>query len=83
MAALAGGAAIHPMERFDAVAADAAIRAEGITHLVGGDDMLLLLAETLCPVPRHHGRMAEFHLEPQMLAPKDLPWVVEAFVTPH
>jgi fatty-acyl-CoA synthase len=45
MAALAGGAAIHPMERFDAVAADVAIRAEGITHLVGGDDMLLLLAE--------------------------------------
>ncbi len=45
MAALAGGAAIHPMERFDAVAADAAIRAQHITHLVGGDDMLLLLAE--------------------------------------
>lgn len=40
-------------------------------------------AETLCPVQRHHGRMAEFHVEPQMLAPKDLPWVVEAFVTPH
>ena len=40
-------------------------------------------AETLCPVLRHHGRMAEFHVEPQMLAPKDLPWVVEAFVTPH
>lgn len=45
MAALAGGAAIHPMERFDATVADAAIRAGGITHLVGGDDMLLLLAE--------------------------------------
>ena len=45
MAALAGGAAIHPMERFDAAAADATIRAAGITHLVGGDDMLLLLAE--------------------------------------
>ena len=40
-------------------------------------------AETLCPVHRHHGRMAEFHVEPQMLAPKDLPWVIEAFVTPH
>ena len=45
MAALAGGAAIHPMERFDAAAADAAIRAARITHMVGGDDMLLLLAE--------------------------------------
>lgn len=45
MAALAGGAAIHPMERFDSLAADATIRTERITHLVGGDDMLLLLAE--------------------------------------
>ncbi len=45
MAALAGGAAIHPMERFDAAAAEALIRRAGITHLVGGDDMLLMLAE--------------------------------------
>jgi fatty-acyl-CoA synthase len=45
MAALAGGAAIHPMERFDAREADATIRRERITHLVGGDDMLLMLAE--------------------------------------
>ena len=45
LAALAGGAAIHPMERFDAVAADALIRAAGITHMVGGDDLLLALAE--------------------------------------
>jgi fatty-acyl-CoA synthase len=45
MAALAGGAAIHPMERFDAMAAEALIRRAGITHLVGGDDMLLMLAE--------------------------------------
>lgn len=45
MAALAGGAAIHPMERFDAPAADALIRRHGITHLVGGDDLLLMLAE--------------------------------------
>jgi fatty-acyl-CoA synthase len=44
MAALAGGAAIHPMERFDAAEADALIRGAGITHLVGGDDMLLMLA---------------------------------------
>jgi fatty-acyl-CoA synthase len=45
MAAAAGGAAIHPMERFDAAEADAIIRGAGITHLVGGDDMLLMLAE--------------------------------------
>jgi fatty-acyl-CoA synthase len=45
MAALAGGAAIHMLERFDAAEADAAIRAAGITHLVGGDDLLLMLAE--------------------------------------
>jgi len=45
MAALAGGAAIHPMERFEAAEADAIIRRAGITHLVGGDDLLLMLAE--------------------------------------
>lgn len=45
MASLAGGAAIHPMERFEAAAADALIRRAGITHLVGGDDLLLMLAE--------------------------------------
>jgi fatty-acyl-CoA synthase len=45
MAALAGGAAINPMERFDAAEADATIRAAGVTHLVGGDDLLLMLAE--------------------------------------
>lgn len=45
MAALAGGAAIHPMERFDAAEADALIRRAGVTHMVGGDDMLLMLAD--------------------------------------
>jgi fatty-acyl-CoA synthase len=45
MAALAGGAALHPMERFDAAEADALIRRAGVTHLVGGDDLLLMLAE--------------------------------------
>ncbi len=50
LAALAGGAAIHPMERFEAAAADALIRAAGITHLVGGDDLLLALAE-VAPAP--------------------------------
>ncbi|WP_170985161.1 AMP-binding protein [Roseomonas sp. AR75] len=45
MAALAGGAAIHPMERFDAAEADALIRRAGVTHLVGGDDLLLMLAD--------------------------------------
>lgn len=44
MAALAGGAAIHPMERFDAAEADGLIRRAGITHLVAGDDLLLMLA---------------------------------------
>ena len=45
LAALAGGAAIHPMERFDPRAADAMIRAARVTHLVGGDDLVLSLAE--------------------------------------
>lgn len=40
-------------------------------------------AETLCPIVARHGRMAEFRVEPQTLAPKDLPWVIEAFVTPN
>ena len=40
-------------------------------------------AETLCPLVARHGRMAEFLVEPQSLAPKDLPWVIEAFVTPQ
>ncbi|WP_372622993.1 AMP-binding protein [Falsiroseomonas sp.] len=51
MAALAGGAAIHPMERFDAAEADALIRRAGITHLVGGDDLLLMLAEAAAGRP--------------------------------
>ena len=40
-------------------------------------------AERLCQPVARHGRMAEFHVEPQRLAPGDLPWVVEAFVTPN
>ncbi len=44
-AAIAGGAALHLMERFDAAEADALIRRHRITHLVGGDDLLLRLAE--------------------------------------
>ena len=40
-------------------------------------------AETLCQPVARHGRMAEFHLDPQTLSPDDLPWVVEAFVTPQ
>jgi hypothetical protein len=39
-------------------------------------------AERLCQPVARHGRMAEFHVEPQSLAAKDLPWVIEAFVTP-
>lgn len=45
LAALAGGAAIVMQERFEALAADALIRAERVTHLVGGDELLLKLAE--------------------------------------
>ncbi len=45
MAAVAGGARILPMERFDAAEADALIRAHRATHMVGGDDLLLRLAE--------------------------------------
>jgi fatty-acyl-CoA synthase len=45
LAGVAGGARIACMERFDAAAADALIRAEGVTHMVGGDDLLLKLAE--------------------------------------
>jgi fatty-acyl-CoA synthase len=45
LAGVAGGARIACLERFDAAAADALIRVEGITHMVGGDDLLLKLAE--------------------------------------
>jgi fatty-acyl-CoA synthase len=45
LAGLAGGAAIAMLERFDAASADALIRAKRITHMVGGDDLLLKLAE--------------------------------------
>lgn len=40
-------------------------------------------AERLCTPVARYGRMVEFHVEPQQLAPQDLPWVVEAFVTPN
>jgi fatty-acyl-CoA synthase len=45
MAAIAGGAAILSMERFDAVKAAALIRNRAVTHAVGGDDMLARLIE--------------------------------------
>jgi fatty-acyl-CoA synthase len=45
LAALAGGAAIVCLERFDAREADAAIRQHWVTHMVGGDELLLKLAE--------------------------------------
>jgi fatty-acyl-CoA synthase len=51
MAALAGGAKIVCMDRFDPQAADALIRAEGVTHMVGGDDMLFRLAEAAAGRP--------------------------------
>lgn len=40
-------------------------------------------AERLCRPVALHGRMAEFYMEPQRLAPEDLPWVAEAFVAPN
>ncbi|WP_431281454.1 AMP-binding protein [Humitalea sp. 24SJ18S-53] len=45
MAGIAGGARIVTMARFDAAAADTLIREQKITHMVGGDDLLLRLAE--------------------------------------
>jgi fatty-acyl-CoA synthase len=51
LAGMAGGARIACMERFDAAAADALIRAEGVTHMVGGDDLLLKLAEAAAGRP--------------------------------
>jgi fatty-acyl-CoA synthase len=51
LAAVAGGTAIHMLERFDAAAADALIRSAGISHMVGGDDLLLMLAEAAAGRP--------------------------------
>ena len=45
MAAVAGGAGIVLMERFDAAAADGLIRRYAITHSAGGDDMLARLVD--------------------------------------
>lgn len=41
------------------------------------------IAERLSQPVAIHGRMAEFHLTPQTLAPGDLGWVAEAFATPQ
>lgn len=51
LAAVAGGARIACMEKLDAPAADALIRAERITHMVGGDEWLLLLADAAAGRP--------------------------------
>ena len=51
MAAVAGGAAIVLMERFDAGTADALIRRHAVTHSVGGDDMLARLIEAAAGRP--------------------------------
>lgn len=40
-------------------------------------------AERLVKPVAFHGRMAEFHVEPQRLATEDLRWVTEAYVTPQ
>jgi fatty-acyl-CoA synthase len=51
MAAVAGGAAIVLMERFDAARADALIRRHDVTHCLGGDDMLARLIEAAAGRP--------------------------------
>lgn len=64
LAAVAGGARIACMEKLDAQAADALIRAEHITHMVGGDEWLLLLAEAAAGrpyAPFHFTGYASFH----------------------
>jgi len=64
LAAVAGGARIACMEKLDAPAADALIRAEAITHMVGGDEWLLLLAEAAAGrpyAPFHFTGYASFH----------------------
>ncbi len=64
LAAVAGGARIACMEKLDAQAADALIRAEAITHMVGGDEWLLLLADAAKGRPYarfHFTGYASFH----------------------
>ncbi|MDO9502466.1 AMP-binding protein [Falsiroseomonas sp.] len=64
LAAVAGGARIACMEKLDAPAADALIRAEAITHMVGGDEWLLLLADAAAGrpyAPFHFTGYASFH----------------------
>lgn len=51
LAAVAGGAAIACLERFDAAAAEALIRDAGVTHMVGSDEWLLRLAEAAAGRP--------------------------------
>ncbi|MBU8543632.1 MULTISPECIES: AMP-binding protein [Roseomonadaceae] len=60
LAAVAGGARIACMEKLDAPAADALIRAEGITHMVGGDEWLLLLAGAAAGRPYQGFRFTGF-----------------------
>lgn len=51
MAAIAGGAAIACLERFEAAEADALIRSFHVTHMVGGDELLLKLADAAAGRP--------------------------------
>jgi fatty-acyl-CoA synthase len=70
MAAMAGGARIHCLARFDAAEADTAIRAHRITHMVGGDDMLLRLAGAAAGrpyAPFAFTGFASFHHAPERL----------------
>ncbi|WP_426956362.1 AMP-binding protein [Muricoccus radiodurans] len=60
MAALAGGAALVAPPRFEPAAADAAIRQHRVTHMVGGDDLLLRLAEAAGGQPYDSMRFTGF-----------------------
>ncbi|WP_439595609.1 AMP-binding protein [Falsiroseomonas sp.] len=60
LAAVAGGARIACLEKLDAKAADALIRAESITHMVGGDEWLLMLAEAAAGRPYPDFRFTGF-----------------------
>jgi fatty-acyl-CoA synthase len=67
MAAVAAGAHVVCMERFDASEADQLIREHAVTHMVGGDDMMARLAEAAAGRPHTTVRFfgfAAFHPNP-------------------
>lgn len=60
MGAIAGGACILCQDRFDPAVADRLIRGRGVTHLIGGDDMIYRLAEAAGDRPYHSVRFTGF-----------------------